>query len=374
VHAGRLDRLPAELRTGDLSSIDRISAVYRGRLDACGQVGGRGSRTAFPVEARVADVYYSGLTVHLIDAGPSFPATDPWLRRLEAEVGMPANTLELEVFATPGRGGGAGAHFDATDNIIIQLRGTKRIRVAPSGVRFPVSSLHPNVDLSAEQVAQCGARTPVVPARLTTVQLRPGSAIFVPAGHWHATEHPGDSLSVSLVFKWPRPIDVALASLRAELVRSPEWRAPLYGGWGTRGARTAAARRLARLLGTLPRAAGALSAPEAMRQVADLAAGFKYLDERARFFRVASMRMSFARESRARGAPTVLTIHALESYDRTVIELDEAYVAPCRWIARADETVTVGDFLAAFAGRMTIDRAREILSQLTAAAAIQPVA
>lgn len=101
-------------------------------------------------------------------------------------------------------------------------------------------------------------------ADFTTVDMQPGSVLFVPRGTWHATESGGDSLSVSIGLYLPSAPDCVLEQLQLLLVQDPEWRRPLYGGWADGAARNAVAERLSRLLGRLPRDCAALQADDVL--------------------------------------------------------------------------------------------------------------
>lgn len=84
-------------------------------------------------------------------------------------------------------------------------------------------------------------RTAVSPIRsraaFTTVEMKPGSVLFLPRGTWHRTESEGDSMSVSIAVDTPPAVDYIVAQLRMLLLQDPRWRAPLYGAWGDDSAR-----------------------------------------------------------------------------------------------------------------------------------------
>src|SRR6202140_3775206 len=187
-------RLPAFLRASELDSVETLSRVYRGNLRF---TSGRRYQKMLAIDQVHADsLYRMGLTVQFEDIAPFVAATAPDLRRLEAELGVAVGAARASVFCSP-LVDGLSAHFDAQDLFSIQLKGTKRFRIAPVrelsypyGTQF-VPDTEP-FDLLYPQVAQ-GFPDPAS-ADFTTVDMQPGSVLFLPRGTWHATESGGDSL------------------------------------------------------------------------------------------------------------------------------------------------------------------------------------
>jgi hypothetical protein len=68
-----------------------------------------------------------------------------------------------------------------------------------------------------------------MPPDAMTVDLRPGSVLFIPRGTWHDTETLQDSVALTLSYSVQSWADALLERLGAELRREPAWRAPATG-------------------------------------------------------------------------------------------------------------------------------------------------
>jgi cupin superfamily protein len=367
IHHGRRARLPGFLRNGgELSDLEQLSFSYDGRCTVSGERGAR--QTSYEVRGTdPTNLVHDGLTVRLDDVIACVAPLAAWLAALETEIGIPAGRLHAVVFASPrGKRSGLSPHFDPTDNLIIQLVGTKRLLVSETPrVAYPSTQWNPGHLPAAGNVLDFAARTPPRgPVRARTVTLRPGSVAYVPAGVWHASQALSDSFSLSLSFGWPRRIDLLLAALRGQLLHRPEWRQPAYGAWrdGGRdvavdGLIAAAARDLAQL---------------GERDLAfAVDTGYQRLDRARRFYRTPTATVTFAA---ARGKPghRVATIRSQQGQSRTTSELEPRFVAPFTWVAARRGTFAVGELLDALP-RTSPEVVRELLAQLTQARLIQPV-
>lgn len=240
VQHGALDRFPAFMRTGLMESVERVCRGYVGPLQVSNGTATDG------VQIDVAGAHASallrlGLTVYFTALERSLPDSSPWLRGLEAALGLP-ECATLSAFANA-PGSGLSLHHDRFDQLFFQIRGEKKFRYAPNGyvrnpdVQFsPCSAAPPDwaqtyrhgFPLTTDEVLARG---------LTTVTLNPGSAFFMPAGTWHTTaEQEGESLSVIVVVRAPSRLALLMTLLRQYAAQSPEWRARSYGGWAPEGA------------------------------------------------------------------------------------------------------------------------------------------
>lgn len=245
-------RLPPFLRAPELDGIEALSRVYAGNLRF---TSGRRYQKMLAIDrVQAMSLYRMGLTVQFEDIAPFVAPTAEALRQLEAELGLARGAARASVFASP-REDGLSVHFDAQDLFSIQLKGSKRFRIAPvRELRYPcgtqfVPGTEP-FDFLYPQVAQ-GFPDPA-DVEFASVDMQPGSVLFLPRGTWHATESGGDSLSVSIGVYLPSIADCVLEQLQLMLLQDADWRRPPYGGWGDGAQRDAIATRLASLLETLP--------------------------------------------------------------------------------------------------------------------------
>lgn len=104
-----------------------------------------------------------------------------------------------------------GLHFDAAENINIQLRGRKNFMLFPPGVRgyYPLPMFSQTAHISG--VFRDGPRPDLArfpkfdPSRAVHVELREGEALYLPAYWWHQVESLGDE-NVNLNFWWFPPV------------------------------------------------------------------------------------------------------------------------------------------------------------------------
>jgi ribosomal protein L16 Arg81 hydroxylase len=349
---GHPARLPAFLRAPELASIEALSRVYRGNLRFTS--GRRYQKMLAIDQVQAASLYRMGLTVQFEDIVPFVAATAPGLRQLEAELGVAKGSARASVFSSP-LTDGLSVHFDAQDLFSIQLKGTKSFRIAPVlELRYPcgtqfVPDTEP-FDFLYPQVA--GGFPDPASAEFTTVEMQPGSVLFLPRGTWHATESGGDSLSVSIGIYLPSAADCVLEQLQLLLLQDPDWRRPLYGGWADGPVRDAVAARLSQLLARLSQDCAGL-------RVEDVLAGLRLPEERlatiapeSRFQKTPHSRLEVEADPAARGyAHEVVRVMISDpNYGERMsmrMEVAPEAAAVFRWIA---------DSRAAFSGGALAER------------------
>lgn len=237
VRHGPVERLPAFLRSGLMDSVDGLCRGYSGPL----QVSNGDTRDGVQITvvgAHPSALLRLGLTVFFTDLDGALPEAAPWLRALEASLGLP-ECAGLSAFANA-PGSGLPLHHDRFDQLLIQLRGQKEFRYAPNSyVENPDVAFSPVGAAPADwaQAYRHGfPRTSdeILARGLTTVTLRPGSALFMPAGTWHTTAgQAGEALSAVVVVRAPSRLALVLNLLRHYAGQSPAWRARSYGGWSS---------------------------------------------------------------------------------------------------------------------------------------------
>ncbi|KAF1045900.1 JmjC domain-containing protein [Xylophilus sp.] len=251
VHGGAA-RLPAVLRQPVLASFDALAQRYRGPLSF-----GRGLRDpqTFDSHASPARLARLGLTVYLRDIAPAVPGAHAFLQALEAELGIGEGTARLTAFASPGDEG-VSLHYDAEEVISVQLAGRKTFHVAPmEEIAAPYGAqFGPGMAAVEDLYEQLGDRLPdPARARFETVEMAPGSVLWLPRGTWHRTEARGtDSFSLTIALRPQTALDALLAQLEPLLRAEVRWRRPLYGLRPASPGRADALAPLHGLLSTLP--------------------------------------------------------------------------------------------------------------------------
>ncbi|OQR89750.1 hypothetical protein THRCLA_09598 [Thraustotheca clavata] len=186
-------------------------------------------------------IYKAG---HSLYFNPSPEIQEKYLTALCADLGMDfTSTLDggiggdIELFAVQGRHS-TPWHLDAQQNITIQLTGTKRWSFCKGPVDDPMTNLHlastntTSVQDDLITHSMCNATTLNLQPpsdddpRVSSVLLRPGSVLYVPAGYWHKVEAMDEgSLSMNFSIDGSRWIDVVWNRLLPQLMAQPEFRA-----------------------------------------------------------------------------------------------------------------------------------------------------
>ncbi len=154
-----------------------------------------------------------------------------WTRTLTRQLRTPPHAGSCNAYVSP-PGVGVGMHFDDHDVIVVQLGGRKRWRFA---VNRTVT--HPTVN-SGPQLADEVARYATGPSpkrmpRGTTVELRPGSVLYLPRGYWHDTDAREPSISLTFGFRIPTWVELVRDHLSQRLVQHVDWRESIWQAWST---------------------------------------------------------------------------------------------------------------------------------------------
>ena len=221
-------RLPDALRGPALASFDALAQRYTGPLSF-----GRGARDArtLSMQTNAANPYRLGLSVYLHDVAPVVRGAPELLRALERELGIVEGSARLAAFASP-QDDGVSVHFDGEDVISVQLQGRKTFHIAKvEGLDFPWGEqFGPGMLPSDDLYPQVAGGFPAPGDDLETIEMAPGSVLFLPRGTWHRTLAQKDSLSVSIVLRPPAPLETLVQQLHWLLLQDPAWRRPLHSG------------------------------------------------------------------------------------------------------------------------------------------------
>jgi ribosomal protein L16 Arg81 hydroxylase len=201
------------------------------------------AHSVFPVDpANAAQFHDIGATLYFVNV-PLPALTDS----LADFLGAPRRKVLASLFYTPA-GGGAVPHFDKNENFTIQLTGAKRWQVGETPM-VPATpdgyTLGSTVIMPALAPLLAEARRP--PER--TVDLQPGTLLYVPRGTVHHTGAGEPSWSLNLSYSPSMWLDLLLVGLQEQLVASPRWRGMVTGAGGDPAAQDA--NRLPELLAEL---------------------------------------------------------------------------------------------------------------------------
>jgi len=201
------------------------------------------AHSVFPVDPQNAAQFHdAGATLYFVNV--PLPALTDSLAHF---LGAPRRKVIASLFFTPA-GGGAVPHFDKNENFTIQLTGAKRWQVgeAPMVPAAPDSyTLGSTAITPALAPLLAGAGRP--PER--TVDLAPGTLLYVPRGTVHHTGAGEPSWSLNLSYCPSTWLDLLRAGLTQRLAASPRWRGIVTGVGGDPAAQ--GANRLPELLAEL---------------------------------------------------------------------------------------------------------------------------
>jgi ribosomal protein L16 Arg81 hydroxylase len=228
----RMALLP--LAAEDLALVrDAVGPLDPGRLAAAAREGAQAwlanefvAHSVFPIAPNnAAQLRDTGATLYFVNV-PLPALTDS----LADFLGAPRRKVLASLFYTPA-GGGAVPHFDKNENFTIQLTGAKRWQVgetvmvpaAPDSYTLGSTAITPALAPLLE-----GAQRP--PER--TVDLTPGTLLYVPRGTVHHTGAGEPSWSLNLSYCPSTWLDLLLVGLRERLAASPAWRGTVTGVGG----------------------------------------------------------------------------------------------------------------------------------------------
>jgi hypothetical protein len=359
VSEGAFERFPEFMRQGSLESIDALCRDYAGTVEVAN--GSSTDGVQFGLSgAHPTALLAAGLTVYFSDLKRLLPRSQPWLRDLEAALGVPECASIMAFANAPGSG--LTLHHDRHDQLFFQLCGEKSFRYAKNtfvqnpDVQFsPANAAHP--DFGARYRKGFPRTTgEVLQQPFETLNLRPGSAFFMPAGTWHTTaEQSSHSLSLVVAVRAPSQLSLLLNLLQYYVGQAPEWRARSYGGWDSDATVAAAAHESwAPLVADLARRLGGLSAADAHRAwSADgfmlgnftqypAGAGFE------RFIRLPNSSLAFDGEVEGKLRCVVLSGPNHRPQARTVLGINAEARGVIEWILASHAAFTVSELCAHF--------------------------
>jgi 50S ribosomal protein L16 3-hydroxylase len=208
--------------------IARLARLARGGTQAW-IAGEHVAHSMIPVDAGNAARFFElGATLYFLNVP---------LERVTAGVadflGAPRGRILASIFLTP-PSGGATCHFDMHENFTVQLTGGKRWHIGDRPVvAGPTEGyiLGQQLPLSMSGMGSLKEDTP------HTVDLKPGSLLYVPRGTWHRTEARVEagagagerSWSLNLSYYRTMWLDLLQEGLKRRLAGSAVWRSTVTG-------------------------------------------------------------------------------------------------------------------------------------------------
>lgn len=229
---GSINRLPESLRAPELCSIQALGLKYHGRISFGNAKSS--SRTVAVENIGLEMLLGMGLSLYLPDIEQTLPNLSEVLRQVELAVGAPPGSARVGVFIAP-KENGVTCHYDGEEVFSIQLIGNKRFYIAKAAeVEQPVGPQYNQGAVPFDDMyPQVGERFPDPDtAKFTTVDLKPGSVLFMPRGTWHRSEAGETSLSISIIIRPPSAMESVLKVMYLRMLQDPAWRRPLHGAWG----------------------------------------------------------------------------------------------------------------------------------------------
>lgn len=186
------------------------------------------------IETTIKDapkLFNNGMGLLFNEAQRISPVLAQSVEAIRKDLGLSAMTIaRCLIYVTPD-GKGTAPHFDQNINFVLQVRGTKKWKIAPNhDVVNPLTRHTMGLDPDPEMSTYLEKELPTqMPEEAQEFELTPGSVLFVPRGAWHSTEAEGDALALNFTFTPPTWLDLFTAAMRSRLALIPEWRETASG-------------------------------------------------------------------------------------------------------------------------------------------------
>jgi hypothetical protein len=171
-------------------------------------------------------------------------------------------------------------------------------------------------------------------AEFETVEMKPGTVLFMPRGTWHYTESGENSLSVSIVVRTPAAFECALEALRLRMLQDARWRRPLYGAWGSGPHHETAREQWQTLMQDWTRMTAGMRLEDALLTQLKEAELLNRVEATSRFQRRPEARMTF--EPKSSGENTVrIIVRDEDGGEQTPLQLEvpAAMAVTFQWLA-----------------------------------------
>lgn len=171
-------------------------------------------------------LYEAGLNMSVGGAEKWFPPLRDWVENLLKDLGMPRTTWGRCIIYTSPPKTGAPMHFDMNANFSLQLKGRKKWTLAPNdNVTYPTERHVMQLDATPGLLAQ--SHDPNYPKELKeteTIELVPGSLLFIPRAYWHATAGDEETIALNFTFSQQSWAVIFALALVERLHKREMWR------------------------------------------------------------------------------------------------------------------------------------------------------
>lgn len=173
--------------------------------------------------------YRLGAPVMLVNIHRRIPELRQWVTGVCNDLGVANDYVKVNGWFAR-QSNGLGVHYDPGEVILIQLVGTKRMRIGINQhISMPDSQYELAKPCSASELPLFANGFPEAePENMHEIELRPGSVLAMPRGTWHdSLAMDTDSVALALFFRPPTVVDLVLPYLREVLRQDPKWRIPV---------------------------------------------------------------------------------------------------------------------------------------------------
>lgn len=243
-------RLGGLLELDDIGKIVQLSVRSHIRLKAIMRGAQHESNEVSIDAGDIISMYDAGATVVCNDLQRWHAPVAKWARSLTRQLQVAPDGSGCNLYLSP-RGVGVGMHFDDHEVVVVQLAGRKRWRFAPNRTVLNPASNSGRI-LPAEVAVYARGPSPRRMPKGHSVEMSPGSVLFLPRGYWHATDAREMSISLTFGFRNPSWYQLLGNFIASSLVNDADWRAPAWHAWDSSRQRQIAELRWRELRERLP--------------------------------------------------------------------------------------------------------------------------
>ena len=178
-------------------------------------------------------LYQQGASVEIPFLHDSVASVETLRQAINRALGFPREDVtSSSAFLSPGDWN-TGFHFVPREVINIQLSGRKRWLVAANKqVPHAISGFYTGL-LNGRSARRTDVPyfpadlAPPDPSEWGTIDVGPGSGIFMPRGYWHRVEALEPSISICFLVQTRTPLEIIIKRLQGQLISDARWRTPL---------------------------------------------------------------------------------------------------------------------------------------------------